>query len=211
MYAAALIKTDNPFHAPSAPGRARHEMSALSFFGAEAEVYAQGEESGSLYQIEYGAVRIYRLLADGRRQVVAFQLPGETFGFEADCCRSFFAEAMVNTALRIQECTLQNASPAVVAEALRSMIRAQEHLLVVGRQNAMERMAAFLVEMADRQEDTDQVELPMTRLDIADYLGMTIETASRSLSALKQQGFIRVPTLRSVEFVRFEGLRRLCR
>jgi CRP/FNR family nitrogen fixation transcriptional regulator len=86
--------------------------------------------------------------------------------------------------------------------ALQSLVRAQEHLLVLGRQNSVERVAAFLLEMSERQGGLPQVELPMTRTDIADYLGLTIETVSRVFSRLKQKGVIRLPTLRCVEIVK---------
>jgi CRP/FNR family nitrogen fixation transcriptional regulator len=90
--------------------------------------------------------------------------------------------------------------------ALQSLVRAQEHLLVLGRQNSVERVAAFLLEMSQRQGGLPQVELPMSRTDIADYLSLTIETVSRVLSRLKQKGVIRLPTLRSVEIVKWQIL-----
>jgi CRP/FNR family nitrogen fixation transcriptional regulator len=77
---------------------------------------------------------------------------------------------------------------------------------VLGRQNAVERVAAFLLEMSERQAGLRRIELPMSRTDIADYLGLTIETVSRVLSRLKQKGVIRLPTLRSVEIVKREFL-----
>ena len=93
--------------------------------------------------------------------------------------------------------------------ALQVLVRAQEHLLVLGRQAAVERLAAFLVDMADRQGDLMQVELPMSRTDIGDYLGLTIETVSRVLTRLKQKGVIRLPNLRSVEILKPQALRAL--
>jgi len=183
----------------------------VSSFLPECEIYAQGERSGALYQIEFGAVRIYRLLSDGRRQVVAFHFAGETFGFEADRTRSFFAEAMVHTGVRtIDRPANGQATPELMALALRGLIRAQEHLLVVGRQRAMERIAAFFLDMMDRQDDRGQIELPMTRLDIGDYLGMTIETVSRTFARFREEGIIRLPSTRIVEILKPERLRFLC-
>ncbi|URK87771.1 helix-turn-helix domain-containing protein [Rhizobium sp. RCAM05350] len=95
--------------------------------------------------------------------------------------------------------------------ALGSMIRAQEHLLVVGRQSAVEKLAAFLVDIAERQGDLEQIDLPMTRVDIGEYLGMTIETVSRSFSRLRDEGILRLHNARTVEFIKPECLRRLCR
>jgi CRP/FNR family nitrogen fixation transcriptional regulator len=91
--------------------------------------------------------------------------------------------------------------------ALRSMVRAQEHLLVVGRQTAVERIAAFLVDMAARQGDLAQIELPMSRQDIGDYLGLTIETVSRVLTKLRDKGVLKFHGLRTLEIRKPETLR----
>ena len=180
----------------------------LSFFPAGAEIYAQGEKCGGLYSVEFGAVRVYRLLADGRRQISAFHLAGEAFGFEADDIHHFFAEAICATGIR----TLRASSPGhdlsseLLPMALKGLVRAQEHLLVLGRQNAVERIAAFLTDLAERQGGLKQLDLPMSRTDIGDYLGLTIETVSRVFSKLKQKGVIRLPSLRSVEIVKWKVL-----
>lgn len=180
-------------------------------FTAGAEIYAQGEKCNCLYRVEFGAVRIYRLLADGRRQISAFHLAGETFGFEADDIHHFFAEAIIATGIRMLRTSPGAAGLAadLLPMALKGLVRAQEHLLVLGRQNALERVAAFLSDMAERQGGLRQVELPMSRNDIADYLGLTIETVSRVFTRLKQEGIIRLPSLRSVEIVRRQSLQDL--
>lgn len=177
---------------------------APTFFPAGKEIYAQGETCENLYKVEFGGVRIYRLLSDGRRQISAFHLAGETFGFEADTTHHFFAEAICATGIRILRARSVQDDLAVelFPIALQSLVRAQEHLLVLGRQNSVERIAAFLLEMSERQGGLPQVELPMSRTDIADYLGLTIETVSRVFSRLKQKGVIRLPTLRCVEIVK---------
>jgi CRP/FNR family nitrogen fixation transcriptional regulator len=183
----------------------------LSFFNAGSEIYAQGEKVASHYQIEFGAVRIYRLLADGRRQITAFHLAGETFGFEADLVHHFFAEAIVTTGLRtFRPVAGLDRSRELLPLALRCMVRAQEHLLVVGRQTAIERIAAFLIDMAGRQGDLAQIELPMSRQDIGDYLGLTIETVSRVLSRLRDKGVLKFHGLRILEIRRPETLRLMC-
>lgn len=180
-----------------------------TFFPAGSEIYAQGEKCGNLYQVEFGAVRIYRLLSDGRRQISAFHLAGETFGFEADASHHFFAEAVCGTGIRIMRASAPQMAPELLPMALQSLVRAQEHLLVLGRQNAIERIAAFFLEMSERQGGLRQIELSMSRLDIADYLGLTIETVSRVFSKLKQKGVIRLPSLRSVEIVKLQALQTL--
>jgi len=179
----------------------------VSFYPAGAEIYAQGEKAGAFYQVEFGAVRIYRLLADGRRQISAFHLAGETFGFEADSTHHFFAEAINATGVRVLRLAAgADMSRQLLPLALKSLTRAQEHLLVLGRQNAIERVAAFLVDMAERQGGLRQVELPMSRMDIGDYLGLTIETVSRVFTRLKDKGVIRLLNLRSIEIVKQDAL-----
>ena len=185
---------------------AMHSQPA-SFFQAGSEIYAQGEKAGNLYQVEFGAVRVYRLLADGRRQISAFHMVGEIFGFEADHTHHFFAEAICGTGIRMFRLFAKNdSSRELLPLALRSLTRAQQHLLVLGRQNAIERVAAFLVDLAERQGGLRQVDLVMSRMDIGDYLGLTIETVSRVFSKLKEKGIIRLLGVRSVEIVMLDAL-----
>jgi CRP/FNR family transcriptional regulator, nitrogen fixation regulation protein len=176
-----------------------------TLYQAGAEIYAQGERCGSLYKIEFGAVRIYRLLSDGRRQISAFHFAGEIFGFEADNIHHFFAEAICGTGIRMLRTGASQGDLAIelLPMALQGLVRAQEHLLVLGRQNAIERIAAFLLDLSERQGGLPRIELPMSRTDIADYLGLTIETVSRVFSRLKQKGVIKFPSLRSVDIVKW--------
>jgi len=203
MYAQQIAKIELPSQ-PSPFALLDGPMAQpVSFFPAGTEIYAQGEKAGPLYQIEFGAVRVYRLLADGRRQISAFHLAGETFGFEADATHHFFAEAIGATGIRVfRIASTADMSSQLLPLALKGLIRAQEHLLVLGRQNAIERVAAFLVDMAERQGGLRQIELPMSRLDIGDYLGLTIETVSRVFTRLKDKSAIRLLGLRSIEILK---------
>lgn len=194
-----LLKQDTP-GAPLGSGQ------PATFFPAGSEIYAQGEKCGNLYQVEFGAVRIYRLLSDGRRQISAFHLAGEVFGFEADKSHHFFAEAICATGIRVLGPSASHVVAELLPLALQSLMRAQEQLLVLGRQNSVERVAAFFLEMSERQGGLPQVELPMSRLDIADYLGLTIETVSRVFSKLRLKGVIRLPSVRTVEIVKLQTL-----
>lgn len=189
-------------------GHHRSHIDTVSYFPAGTEIYAQGEKSGNLYRVEFGAVRVYRLLVDGRRQISAFHLAGEVFGFEVDSTHHFFAEAICATGIRVLRASSDRADLAgeLLPIALQGLVRAQEHLLVLGRQSAVERVAAFLADMAERQGGLRQVELPMSRTDIADYLGLTIETVSRVISKLRQNGVIRLPSLRSIEILKRQAL-----
>ncbi|MDX8443555.1 helix-turn-helix domain-containing protein [Mesorhizobium australafricanum] len=209
MHVQASAKIELPSYLPHQSPAPVFEgpTTPVSFFPAGAEIYAQGEKAGALYQVEFGAVRIYRLLADGRRQISAFHLAGETFGFEADATHHFFAEAISATGVRVfrTPCGM-DMSRQLLPLALRGLTRAQEHLLVLGRQNAIERVAAFLVEMSERQGGLQQVELPMSRNDIGDYLGLTIETVSRVFTRLKEKCVIRLLSLRSIEILKRDTL-----
>lgn len=210
MHAYTASRISLPSHSaqPGLPAAFDSEMQQpVSFFPAGSEIYAQGEKAGAFYQVEFGAVRIYRLLADGRRQISAFHLAGETFGFEADTTHHFFAEAINATGVRAFRVSAgADISHQLLPLALKGLTRAQEHLLVLGRQNAIERVAAFLVDMAERQGGLRQVELPMSRMDIGDYLGLTIETVSRVFTRLKDKGVIRLLNLRSIEIVKQDAL-----
>jgi CRP/FNR family nitrogen fixation transcriptional regulator len=210
MHAHATSRIALPSHSaqPSLPaGFDSTPLQPVSFFPAGTEIYAQGEKAGAFYQVEFGAVRVYRLLADGRRQISAFHLAGETFGFEAETTHHFFAEAINATAVRTFRLAAgTDMSRHLLPLALKGLTRAQEHLLVLGRQNAIERVAAFLVDMAERQGGLRQVDLPMSRMDIGDYLGLTIETVSRVFTRLKDKGVIRLLNLRSVEIVGHNAL-----
>lgn len=179
-----------------------------TFFPAGTEIYAQGDTKGGLYQVEFGAVRIYCLLADGRRQISTFHLAGEIFGLQDGATHHFFAEAICATGIRVMRTTplVGDLAGELLPLALRSLVRAQEHLLVLGRQNAIERVAAFLIDICDRQGGLRQIELPMSRADIGDYLGLSIETVSRVFSRLRQKGIVRLPSLRSVEIAKPQAL-----
>lgn len=179
------------------------------FFRAGAEIYAQGEACRNLYRVEFGGVRIYRLLSDGRRQISAFHLAGETFGFESGAIHHFFAEAFCATGIRILR-TLPDSQHDLATKllpmALLGLVRAQEHLLVLGRQNSLERVAAFLLEMSERQGGLRQIELSMSRSDTGDYLGLAIETVSRVFTKLKHKGVVRFPSQRTVEIIKWQIL-----
>lgn len=183
----------------------------IPFYSSGAAIYSQGEEAGDLFQVQFGCVRVYRLMADGRRQISAFHLSGDVFGFEAQATHQFFAEAIGGTGVRKIRLTPEiAASPRFLPLALQTMSRAQQHLLVLGRQNAAERVAAFLSDMAERQGDLDHIDLPMPRGDIGDYLGLTIETVSRIFTKFRQMGFIRLGGSREVELLDKQALQAMC-
>jgi CRP/FNR family nitrogen fixation transcriptional regulator len=176
-------------------------------YAANTEIFAQGEKAGAIYQVAFGAVRIYRLLADGRRQISAFHFAGEVFGLECGDRHEFFAEAVTNAGVRVVRASGNgDLSHHLLPVALHGLARAQRHLLLLGRQTALEKVAAFLTDMAERQGNGDHVDLPMQRGDIGDYLGLTLETVSRIFSKLKDTGTIRMRTARSIQIIDAEAL-----
>lgn len=179
--------------------------SAVTLYNVDSVVYAQGDAAGPLYLIAFGAVRLCRLTSDGRRQISGFVLPGEIFGFEARGEHHFYAECLDATGIRVLRPS-GDASASTLNLALETLTRAQEHLLVLGRRTVVERMAAFLVDLAQRQGDEKSVVLAMQRNDIADYLGMTVETVSRVIGKLKAMRMIRLRTTREIELLNPSGL-----
>ncbi|GAB1583816.1 helix-turn-helix domain-containing protein [Phyllobacterium phragmitis] len=203
-----IARDNKPGQMPPAFAAQPHQV---LFCTPNKEIYAQGGRATALYQVEFGAVRIYRLLADGRRQISAFHVAGEVFGFEADGHHRFFAEAVCNSAIRVYRLPVgADLSRDVLPAALLALVRAQEHLLVIGRQNAAERVAAFLLDLAARQGSLRQIELAMSRTDIGDYLGLTIETVSRVFSKFRENGHIRLQGARTVVLLKPEALRAMC-
>ncbi|XHB98329.1 helix-turn-helix domain-containing protein [Nitratireductor sp. ac15] len=217
--AATAPKLTVPFGAGQLHAEVRRAPASFSpdqphqvmFYEANAEIYAQGEQATALYQVEFGAVRLYRLLADGRRQISAFHVAGEVFGFEADGQHHFFAEAVGQACIRVfRKPAGETNWRQTLAAALAALVRAQEHLLVIGRQNAAERVAAFLLDMMERQNSDCAVQLPMSRTDIGDYLGLTIETVSRTFSKFRSRGLVRLVNTRTVEILDAATLRAMC-
>jgi CRP/FNR family transcriptional regulator, nitrogen fixation regulation protein len=163
-----------------------------------AEIYGEAEPANYVYQVKTGAVRSYKLLSDGRRQIGAFHLSGDIFGLENGDVHRFTTEALVETTVRLirREHLEETADgDAVVARNLLSMTtsnleHAENHMLLLGRKTSMEKVAAFLLEMDKRLPAAQVMALPMSRRDIGDYLGLTVETVSRALSCLHEQGVL---------------------
>jgi CRP/FNR family nitrogen fixation transcriptional regulator len=162
------------------------------------EIYGESEPAECIYEVISGAVRSYKVLSDGRRQICAFHLPSDIFGLENGAHYRFTAEAIVDTTTRVvrrHSLEYVAASDVHVAHNLLSMtaknlLHAEDHMLLLGRKTSLERVAAFLLEMDHRLKGTGMIALPMSRRDIADYLGLTLETVSRALSYLRERGVL---------------------
>lgn len=191
-------------------------MGAPMGFGRNSEIYGEGEQADYLYKVLSGAVRTYKVLADGRRQIGGFHLPGDVFGLEAAEQHTLSAEAMVESKILVVKRSALMALAARdsdVARELwtltgRELARVQEHILLLVR-TAQERVATFLLEMAERRPAGDAVDLPMSRQDIADYLGLTIETVSRTLTALENEAAIELSNSRRIVLRNRPALRRM--
>lgn len=191
-------------------------MGAPMRFARNNEIYGEHEPAEFLYQVISGAVRTYRMLDDGRRQICGFYLVGDIFGVEAGDIHLSSAEAICDAQILVAK------RSAVMARAehertlarqlwmltVRELQRVQEHSLALIK-SAEERVAGFLLEMAGRNPAGVAVELPMSRQDIADYLGLTIETVSRTITQLVQSGTIALETSRRIQLRNRSALNRL--
>lgn len=175
-------------------------------FARNAGIYAEEADAASVFLVVSGTVRICKYCCDGKRQISAFHMAGEVFGFEPGEEHRFDAEAVENCvllAIRRSALVAQAAEDANLAQALwhlcaRELQRAQEHMLLLGRQSAMERILSFLDSVAERRGDPTCVQLPMGRQDIADHLGLTIETVSRTMTQLAEAQAIVVEGIRRI-------------
>ena len=158
-------------------------------------VFGDGEDARYSYKVVEGAVRLSKIMLDGRRQIAEFALPGDMFGFECRDVYALSAEAVTPvTLVRYSRSNIERLGEECsdVRRELMNLLRrgwtsAQAHLVMLGRQSAKERVAAFLIALAQHRgvHDGQSLDLPMGRQDIADYLGLTIETVCRTLTDFK--------------------------
>jgi CRP/FNR family transcriptional regulator, nitrogen fixation regulation protein len=188
------------------------QPAAVTLFQPDAPIYAQGDAAGNqLYLVEFGTVRICRVTADGRRQITGFLTAGDVFGFEAGGEHDSSAESVDGAGVRtLRPVAGHEPAGAILHMALKSLARTQYQLMLLGCRSANARFAAFLSDLSERQGGERVVHLPMQRNDIADYLGMTIETVSRTLRFLKDEGIVRLQTISDIEILDRDALCDLC-
>ena len=185
--------------------------------GPGEKIFRQGEPASLVYRVLRGAVISYRLLTDGRRQVTEFHAAGDFLGLEAGLEYRTTAEALSETTIatvRRAELARLAAADSGLARALwqmsvRAFQRSEDHAMILARQGATERVVAFLLDYADRLGALELVELPMTRQDMADHVGLTIHSVSRTLSQLEADGLIQARSSRQVRLVRRDLLERI--
>ena len=181
----------------NADGPSRAGSGAVLVFAKGDELYGQGEATDLFYRLRRGVVRTTHLLPDGRRQIGDFYYPGDTVGVELGRAHRFSGEAV--TECEVQAIRREGSAAyargeieRIIQEATRAELdRAQLHMLLLGQTTAAERMARFLEAMAARTPG-ERVSLPMSRQDMADYLGLTIETVSRILGRLQALNLVRL-------------------
>jgi CRP/FNR family transcriptional regulator, nitrogen fixation regulation protein len=191
-------------------------MGAIMSYPRNSEIFGENEPAEYLYKVVAGCVRTYKILSDGRRQIGGFYLPGEVFGLSFGDEHTMSAEAIVDSKVLVVKRSaleaLADRDPTVGRELFtmtgRELQRVQGRILLLIK-SAQERVAGFLVEMAERAFAENAIELPMSRQDIADYLGLTIETVSRTLTALEDSAAIGVPTSRRIVLRNRSALHRM--
>ena len=230
----AIALNQNPF-GPSAPGmaagggsksssvdedlRALQQVGIKVRFARNETIFNDGDEATHCYKVISGAVRLCKHMSDGRRQIADFLLAGDMFGVMQFGNYKFTAEAVGPVVLMCypqrQVARLSTSLPNLRGRLLvllsQRLLGMQDHLVMLGRQTAKERMATFLLQIANRSDAEEGLafELPMSRQDIADYLGLTIETVCRMLSELKRQRIIAIPSSNQVVVNDMERLQAL--
>lgn len=181
------------------------------------EIFRQGDRAGMVYRVLSGEAISYRLLNDGRRQVTEFHVAGDFIGLEAGLEHRTTAESLNSVtvaAVRRTDLARMSENDGNLARSLwqmsvRAFHRSEDHALILARQGATERVVAFLLDYADRIGALNIIDLPMTRQDIADHLGLTIHTVSRTLSQLQAEGLIEARSSRHVRLMRRDALERI--
>jgi CRP-like cAMP-binding protein len=202
---------------PKAAGTASLDrVGVVVTVGREQPLFFEGDAAECYFKVVKGAVRSCKLLADGRRHIGDFFFAGDFIGLDAGETYAFAAEAVMPTTLiryaRRKVDALAAHDPQVASsfvEIMRSSLSAaHDRMALLGRMNAMERIASFLLNLAERSDDA-HIELPMTRTDIGDYLGLTMETVSRAFSQLKHDGIIEQRSVHEVAIADRDALEAL--
>lgn len=198
--------------------RQLNKISTAVKLGAGGTVFYEGDDSTYLFNVVRGSLRLSKLLPDGRRQVTGFLFPGDFLGLSIAGVYPYTAEAMTEASL----CRFERASLTrmldrfpklehqLLSLASNELAQAQDHLMVLGRKTASERIATVLLRLVDRigkkRNGGCALDLPMTRTDLADYTGLTTETVSRTLTLMKKQGLLDTVGIRGLDIPRLDAL-----
>jgi len=192
-------------------------QSAETRLKAGAYLYYEGDEVEWLYQVTSGVLRLTRLLSDGRRQVIAFGYPGDIVGFPSANIHHTDCEALTEVRLQpFRRSALESGEgdpqlhTALLQAALREISGMQDHFMMLGRKSASEKLASFLCVLAERVGtklgEYLSVTLPMSRSDIADFLGLTTETVSRTFTQMRKSKIIAIDNIYTVIIQRPDAL-----
>ena len=201
----SLRSENRSFLGSAGSGAPTECIGAPMLFRRHTEIYGEGEPADYLYRVTTGVVRTCKVLADGRRQVGGFYLRGDTFGLETGADHAYSAEAITDCSVLVAKHSTLIARARTDHEVAfqlwiltgGELKRLQDHVLLLIK-NAPERVAAFLLALAERSSTGNSIQLAMSRQDIADHLGLTIETVSRTLSYLEGLRAIKLLSTRSV-------------
>jgi CRP/FNR family transcriptional regulator len=189
-----------------------------AYLDAGQTIIHEGDPAENLFNVVSGAVKLYKLLPDGRRQITGFLFPGDFLGIALNETYVYTAEALMPVRLcrfprrrivaLLQE--IPNLEHQLMNEVATELVAAQDQMLLLGRKTARERVASFLLTLAMRAErhgrQANPVELPMSRADIADFLGLTTETVSRTITQLRQSNTISAANRGEIEILDRAGL-----
>jgi len=179
---------------------------------------SEGDPATDLFNVVRGSVKLYKLLPDGRRQVTGFLFPGDFLGIAFNDTYAYSAEAIESVQLcrfprgKLESLLIElpKLERRLLGEAANELAAAQDQMLLLGRKTAQERVASFIVSLSrkaeKRKKPASPIALPMSRTDIADYLGLTTETVSRTLTQLRQAGLIATNRRNQVEILNSRGL-----
>jgi CRP/FNR family transcriptional regulator, anaerobic regulatory protein len=171
---------------------------ATESLSAGEALFWEGDQAGQIFDVLEGVLRVYKILPDGRRAIMGFVYPGDIPGVSFQYRNLFTAEAVTGVKVRrisrFRFLSLVNESPDLRRQLFALfcdlMSAAQDQMLVLGHKSAQERVVSFLLAVHRKYAPGSEIELPMSRLDMADYLGLTIETVSRTMTSLVRRGLI---------------------
>ena len=208
------LSSSSVFRGDSAADKESGNLGVVLRYTEDCEIYGEGEDARYYYKVVSGVVRTCKFLSDGRRVVDAFHVAGDVFGIETDGAHALTAEA-------VNDCKIVAyrhppfdrmgvmVPPQLLVHVLHSLGRAQEHAVLLGCRSAIEKVATFLLDWAQRSHAVGPIALAMSRDDIGDYLGLTIETVSRTLTQLERQGVIELPSVRQFRIKDLDALTEL--
>lgn len=211
MYVTNICNQTRP--APYAPLTANSAKPMEAYVKAGSYLFLEADPVEWLYQVKTGVLRLTRLLEDGRRQVIAFGYPGDIVGFPSDGLHHTDCDVLVDARLQPYRRSMLDEGEGdpelhreLLQAALREISAMQDHFMMLGRKSAVEKVASFLCVLTQRfgQDvgETKLVDLPMSRRDIADFLGLTTETVSRTLTQFRKSRIIAIENIHTVVVLR---------